>query len=222
VENTPLSPQELRQALHPGDFINFLDDRAIESQALKKIFKSPYPDFRMRDTDILLRYVAFHYYLSDYRGDVQMLLDKTCQNFNQEWEKRSDEIINVVDQFEKAVQTTINIFGEKNFSRLWLPESATYRSQFNRAILDVMVFYFCDDLIRAAAEKNKEQVEEAFKSLFLTAVDRFKNAVLINPHTKQSTYDRFHLWGQALSKVLDINFNIPQMEDNRIIFKGLR
>jgi len=222
VENPPLSPQELRQALHPGDFINFLDDRAIESQALKKIFKSPYPDFRMRDTDILLRYVAFHYYLSDYRGDVQMLLDKTCQNFNQEWEKRSDEIINVVDQFEKAVQTTINIFGEKNFSRLWLPESATYRSQFNRAILDVMVFYFCDDLMRAAAETNKEQVEEAFKSLCRTAVDRFKNAVLISTNTKQSTYDRFHLWGQALSKVLDINFNIPQMEDNRIIFKGLR
>jgi hypothetical protein len=26
VENTPLSSQELRQALHPGGFINFLDD----------------------------------------------------------------------------------------------------------------------------------------------------------------------------------------------------
>jgi len=221
-ENTPLSPQELRQALHPGDFINFLDDRAIESQALKKIFKSSYPDFRMRDTDILLRYVAFHYYLSDYRGDLKKFLDNACVSLNARWDQNSEEIKNIIDQFEKAVQTTINIFGEKNFSRLWLPESATYRSQFNRAILDVMVFYFCDDLIRAAAEKNKEQVEEAFKSLFLTAVDRFKNAVLINPHTKQSTYDRFHLWGQALSKVLDINFNIPQMEDNRIIFKGLR
>ena len=222
LENTPLSSQELRQALHPGDFINFLDDRAIESQALKKIFKSSYPDFRMRDTDILLRYVAFHYYLSDYRGDLKKFLDNACVSLNARWDQNSEEIKNIIDQFEKAVQTTINIFGEKNFSRLWLPESATYRSQFNRAILDVMVFYFCDDLIRAAAEKNKEQVEEAFKSLFLTAVDRFKNAVLINPHTKQSTYDRFHLWGQALSKVLDINFNIPQMEDNRIIFKGLR
>ena len=222
VENTPLSSQELRQALHPGGFINFLDDRAIESQALKKIFKSSYPDFRMRDTDILLRYVAFHYYLSDYRGDLKKFLDNACVSLNARWDQNSEEIKNIIDQFEKAVQTTINIFGEKNFSRLWLPESATYRSQFNRAILDVMVFYFCDDLIRAAAEKNKEQVEEAFKSLFLTAVDRFKNAVLINPHTKQSTYDRFHLWGQALSKVLDINFNIPQMEDNRIIFKGLR
>ncbi|NCR52552.1 MAG: DUF262 domain-containing protein [Microcystis aeruginosa L211-07] len=222
VENTPLSSQELRQALHPGGFINFLDDRAIESQALKKIFKSSYPDFRMRDTDILLRYVAFHYYLSDYRGDLKKFLDNACVSLNARWDQNSEEIKNIIDQFEKAVQTTINIFGEKNFSRLWLPESATYRSQFNRAILDVMVFYFCDDLIRAAAEKNKEQVEEAFKSLFRTAVDRFKNAVLINTHTKQSTYDRFHLWGQALSKVLDINFNIPQMEDNRIIFKGLR
>ena len=222
LENTPLSSQELRQALHPGGFINFLDDRAIESQALKKIFKSSYPDFRMRDTDILLRYVAFHYYLSDYRGDLKKFLDNACVSLNARWDQNSEEIKNIIDQFEKAVQTTINIFGEKNFSRLWLPESATYRSQFNRAILDVMVFYFCDDLMRAAAETNKEQVEEAFKSLFLTAVDRFKNAVLINPHTKQSTYDRFHLWGQALSKVLDINFNIPQMEDNRIIFKGLR
>ncbi|CCI19758.1 conserved hypothetical protein [Microcystis aeruginosa PCC 9807] len=222
MENTPLSSQELRQALHPGGFINFLDDRAIESQALKKIFKSSYPDFRMRDTDILLRYVAFHYYLSDYRGDLKGFLDNACVSLNARWDQNSEEIKNIIDQFEKAVQTTINIFGEKNFSRLWLPESATYRSQFNRAILDVMVFYFCDDLIRAAAEKNKEQVEEAFKSLFLTAVDRFKNAVLINTHTKQSTYDRFHLWGQALSKVLDINFNIPQMEDNHIIFKWLR
>ncbi|MCA2506340.1 MAG: DUF262 domain-containing protein [Microcystis sp. M54BS1] len=222
VENTPLSSQELRQALHPGGFINFLDDRAIESQALKKIFKSSYPDFRMRDTDILLRYVAFHYYLSDYRGDLKGFLDNACVSLNARWDQNSEEIKNIIDQFEKAVQTTINIFGEKNFSRLWLPESATYRSQFNRAILDVMVFYFCDDLIRAAAEKNKEQVEEAFKSLFRTAIDRFKNAVLISTNTKQSTYDRFHLWGQALSKVLDINFNIPQMEDNRIIFKGVR
>ncbi|TRU13348.1 MAG: DUF262 domain-containing protein [Microcystis sp. Msp_OC_L_20101000_S702] len=221
-ENTPLSSQELRQALHPGDFINFLDDRAIESQALKKIFESSYPDFRMRDTDILLRYVAFHYYLSDYRGDLKKFLDNACVSLNARWDQNSEEIKNIIDQFEKAVQTTINIFGEKNFSRLWLPESATYRSQFNRAILDVMVFYFCDDLMRAAAETNKEQVEEAFKSLCRTAVDRFKNAVLISTNTKQSTYDRFHLWGQALSKVLDINFNIPQMEDNRIIFKGLR
>jgi hypothetical protein len=92
-----------------------------------------------------LRYVAFHYYLSDYRCDVQILLDKTCQNFNKEWKSAQKKSKILLIQFEKAIQTTINIFGEKNFSRLWLYKEGKYRSQFNRAILDVMVFYFCDD-----------------------------------------------------------------------------
>ena len=92
-----------------------------------------------------------------------MLLDKTCKNFNKEWEKRSDEIINVVDQFEKAVQTTINIFAEKNFSPLWLYKEKKYRSQFNRAILDVMVFYFCDDLIRVCWINLKTLFDKTFR-----------------------------------------------------------
>ena len=85
-----------------------------------------------------------------------------------------------------------------------------------------MVFYFCDDLIRAAAEKNKEQIENAFKELLSNPDNEFRNSVEKTTKSIRATYNRFNLWGQALSKVLDINFNIPQMEDNRIIFKGLR
>ena len=36
MESTPLSAQELRQALHPGEFVSFLDDRSVESQIMKK------------------------------------------------------------------------------------------------------------------------------------------------------------------------------------------
>jgi hypothetical protein len=140
VESTPLSPQELRQALHPGPFIDFLDDRSINSQALRKILKSKNPDFRMRDVELLLRYVAFHYFISEYRGNLKASLDMTCKVLNKNWEKQSDDIQNTINQFEEAVQTTINIFGEKNLSRMWLTKNKTYRPQFNRAILDVMVF----------------------------------------------------------------------------------
>lgn len=89
VENTPLSPQELRQALHPGNFINFLDDWSIESLALKKILKSKNSDFRMRDVELLLRYVSFHYYLSTYRGNLKAFLDNTCKVLNENWENQS-------------------------------------------------------------------------------------------------------------------------------------
>jgi hypothetical protein len=134
MENTPLSAQELRQALHPGEFVNFLDDRSVKSQVLKKIFKNKNTnngDFRMRDVELLLRYVAFYYFLSKYDGNIKLFLNMTCESLNNKWSEKKNDIENVVDQFENAVEATIFIFGDKNFSRVW--DTTKYRSQFNRA-----------------------------------------------------------------------------------------
>lgn len=221
VQSTPLSAQELRQALHPGSFINFLDDQSIRSQALKKIFKSPNPDFRMRDVELLLRYVGFHYFLSEYRGNLKAFLDMTCQKLNKDWDKIYDDIQNVVNQFDQAVQTTINIFQEKNFSRMWLSNDKTYRIRFNKAILDVMVFYFSDEVIRQSAEKNKEKVETAFKKL-CSSNSKFREGVEGTTKNIRETYNRLRLWGESLLDVLDVEFNLPEFVDNRIIFNGLR
>lgn len=218
VESTPLSPQELRQALHPGEFINFLDDKSVESKALRKIFKSQSPDFRMRDVELLLRYVGFHYFIAEYRGNLKAFLDITCKVCNQDWEEKHDDVENAVNQFEEAVTTTINIFGE-NFSRMWLGNK--YRRHFNRAILDVMVFYFSDEIIRESAENKKEAVETSFKELCASEVD-FKEAIQGNTKNTRETYNRLRLWGKSLLEVLDIEFNLPELVDNRIIFNGLR
>lgn len=218
VESTPLSPQELRQALHPGGFINFLDDKSVESKALRKILKSPNPDFRMRDVELLLRYVGFHYFLSEYRGNLKKFLDMTCEKLNKDWEKIDDDVKNAVNQFEEAVETTINIFGD-DFSRMWLGNK--YRSQFNRAILDVMVFYFQDETIRKFAELNKKEVEEAFKRL-CSSNSSFKEAIEGTTKNIRETYNRLRLWGESLLEVLDVDFNLPELVDNRIIFNGLR
>ena len=220
VESTPLSPQELRQALHPGSFINFLDDQSVNSQALRKILKSKNPDFRMRDVELLLRYVAFHYFLSEYRGNLKAFLDMTCKVLNKDWGKKSEDIQNTIDQFEKAVETTIDIFGEKNFSRMWLIKSKSYRPQFNRAILDVMVFYFSDTIIRQDAEKNKEAVEKAFTKL--CASSEFRESVEGTTKNIRETHTRLSLWGKALLEILGTEFNVPKLADNRIIFDGLR
>lgn len=222
LENTPLSPQELRQALHPGDFINFLDDESIKNQALRKILKSKNPDPRMRDVELLLRYVAFHHFLSDYRGNLKVFLDMTCEQLNNDWKARELEIGDTVSQFENAVQTTTRIFGEENIFRVWLSSSKTYRSKFNRAILDVMVFYFSDPVIRQAAEENPAGVENAFKELCSSSNSQFREAVEKSTTSIRETHTRLSLWGKALLKVLDVEFNVPELLDNRIIFNGLR
>jgi len=222
LENTPLSPQELRQALHPGDFINFLDDESIKNQALRKILKSQNPDPRMRDVELLLRYVGFHHFLSDYRGNLKMFLDMTCKKLNKDWKEKETEVRSTVSQFEKAVQTTTTIFGEENIFRVWLSSSNTYRGKFNRAILDVMVFYFSDSVISEAAEKNPAGVEKAFKELCSSSNSEFREAVEKSTTSIRETHTRLSLWGKALLKVLDVKFNVPELVDNHIIFNGLR
>jgi predicted nucleotide-binding protein (sugar kinase/HSP70/actin superfamily) len=145
----------------------------------------------------------------------------TCKELNKNWKKRASDIQDTVTQFENAVQTSINIFGEKNVSRLWLSSSNTYRSQFNRAILDVMVFYFSDEIIRQAAEENKVAVEEAFKEL-CSSNSGFREAIEGTTKNIRETHIRLSLWGRALLEVLDVKFNVPELVDNRIIFNGLR
>ncbi|MEG3938222.1 MULTISPECIES: DUF262 domain-containing protein [unclassified Microcoleus] len=222
VENTPLSPQELRQALHPGDFINFLDDESIENPALRKILKSKNPDPRMRDVELLLRYVGFHHFLSEYRGNLKVFLDMTCKKLNKDWKEKENEVRYTVSQFEKAVKTTTKIFGQENIFRVWLSSSNTYRSKFNRAILDVMVFYFSYPVIRDAAEKNPVAVANAFKELCSSSNSEFRESVEKSTTSIRETHTRLSLWGKALLKVLDVKFNVPELVDNRIIFNGLR
>ncbi|HEY9801564.1 MAG TPA: DUF262 domain-containing protein [Leptolyngbyaceae cyanobacterium] len=221
VKTTGSSTQELRQVLYPGAFNEFLDNRSIKSQALKKIFKSSKPDARMRDNELLLRYIGFHFFISEYRGNLRNFLDMTCQKLNQSWNEKNYRVQTIVDKFEEAVQAIINIFGERNFSRMWLNNENTYQASFNKAILDVMLFYFTDEIIRQAAEAHQEEVVNAFKKLCSSNRD-FQEGVEGNTHSVRKTYNRLRVWGEALLEVLDIEFNLPEFMENHIIFNGLR
>jgi hypothetical protein len=55
-----LSPQELRQALLPGPFTDFVDEAAANSEGLKRLLGLAEPDPRMRDIEVLTRFLAFH------------------------------------------------------------------------------------------------------------------------------------------------------------------
>lgn len=77
-----LSPQELRQALHPGPFLTFAAKLSERSQALWTVLGLKGPDFRMRDVEFAVRFYAFQYHLHDYRGNLKQLLDDTCAELN--------------------------------------------------------------------------------------------------------------------------------------------
>jgi hypothetical protein len=98
-----LSPQELRQALHPGGFSDFIDDFSMESVALKKAMKLKQPDFRMRDVELVLRYFAYRNYIRNYSGDLKGFLDDTTKVLNADWPNVREKLLEQSNDFEKSL-----------------------------------------------------------------------------------------------------------------------
>ena len=94
-ETLPLSPQELRQALFPGDFVRYADEASRESQAIKILLglNPDEPDLRMRDVELLVRYLSFSFYLSEHRGNLKDFLDNTCKKLNKSWPETEDVVL---------------------------------------------------------------------------------------------------------------------------------
>lgn len=209
-----LSPQELRQALHRGKFTNFVDKYSSESPHLKKILHLEKADVRMRDAELLIRYYAFHNFLDTYTGNLKPLLDKTAEIFNAEWDVRSESIFAQRDAFEQAIQTSLDVFGEKGACRKW--NGTRFEPALNRAVFDVMLLYFVRTDIAKRAVKAKTKVLNEFKKL-CTDNERFKSSIEGTTKSIDSIYVRLRLWGETLQGALDVQMKLPQLVNNKII-----
>ena len=118
TESVKLSPQELRQALHPGPFLSFADEFTLNSKVLMDMLKIKKPDFRMRDVELVVRYYAFRNFLANYTGDLKAFLDETCEVLNKNWDKNEVILKKQASELEKAIEITEQIFGKYAF-RKW-------------------------------------------------------------------------------------------------------
>lgn len=210
-----LSPQELRQALHPGQFTDFLDDHASESSPLQRALNITGPDFRMRDVEILLRYFALKTELSSYRGSLKNFLDETSDHLNMSWESDESALRGLASEFNHAVDATLAIFKSNAFSR-WNPDRHAYENRFNRAVFDVMVYYFSTPEIRAAAIKNSEMVQEKFQMLS-EENPTFVEAMQTSTKTIEALHTRLSVWGNGLASLIDADVRVPQLDTDRVL-----
>jgi hypothetical protein len=210
-----LSPQELRQALHPGRFTDFLDDHASESRPLQQALKIDRPDFRMRDVEILLRYYALRLLLDDYRGNLKKFLDDATDALNAAWDESEGTIRSLAADFDSAVEATLTIFGADGFSR-WNPERQRYENRFNRAVSDIMSYYLCQSDVRSAAVANSAAVEGKFRELSNNNAG-FVESMQTTTKTIEALHTRLSVWGQGLADVTGLDIAIPALDENRVL-----
>lgn len=206
-----LSAQELRQALFPGAFTDYVDERSVESTGLKDLLDLEGPDYRMRDVELLARHIAFHFFLGAYRGRLKSFLDITFQTLNQSWLSKRDAVVDAADAFDAAIISLVQVFpngvARKPGSR-----------QLNRAILDALLFYAVEPRIRAATVEKAEAVRAAYTSLFENRA--FAAAVERDTAGVENTALRLDAWGHALRKATGLRFSVPRSVDKCIEFSG--
>lgn len=208
-----LSPQELRQAMFPGDFSDYVDDTARDSQPMRTLLGLAEPDFRMRDVELLVRHLGFANFFPEYRGELKVFLDTTCMRLNDDWANQAPVVRLQAAAFDAAIQALIEIFGIDDVARRPIQEG---RRPFNRALFDVLVYYLVDADVRRRALAVAAEVRTALTSLWRDE-PRFARSVESTTKSIEATATRFSLWGDALAPLVGMQLRIPRLVDNRIV-----
>lgn len=168
--STPLSSQELRQALNKGDFSEYLISVTDEDNILRKVMNISEPDKRLRDVEVLLRCMAFLKFASEYKGNLLLFLDSTTRLFNKKWSSEEMAIKKLKDNVFSAIGKLFKVFGSYNeIARKY--KNGEQNKQFNRVIFEVLVYYFDKIDETYLTTINNEKFIKSYKELFANDTD---------------------------------------------------
>lgn len=201
-----LSPQELRQALQPGPFTDFVDKYATKSEAIKRALRITRPDRRMADTEVFIRYLAFANALESYSGNLSPFLDDFCALLNRQWQTREQQIYDQLAACEAAIDATIEIFGQDHAFSRW--RRGRYERPFNRAVFDVMTYFFRHEGVAVSAISRRDSVENAFKEL-CESDGPFESAISATTKTVGAISYRIRRWGETLQGAIGTTIDMP-------------
>lgn len=200
----PLSPQELRKALIGGNLLDSIEVYLTNSAAFKSVFGNQL-DKRMRDSELVLRFIAYDRGLEKYRGDFKEFLDDMTRYFETDWAVRKLELDATLKRLDLALSTAHEMFGKDAFKK-WLGDK--YERVINRAIFDAVARFFADDAVSTKAKVAGTGVIEAFKVLCLDQT--FRDAIEKTPKTVGATFHRIQRWGQTLGQTLHMTYDEVQ------------
>jgi hypothetical protein len=160
----------------------------------------------MRDVELFVRYVAFQYSLATYTGNLKTFLDDECKRLNSRWATDESDIRRKAEEMEAAISTSYDIFGDNAFRKY---DGHNYETRFNRAVFDILTYYFADEALRKSALAKKAKVKSAYEALSTNG--SFIKSVETTTKSVDATRIRFVTWGQTLGKALGVKVTIPSI-----------
>lgn len=188
---TQLNRQEVRNCIFIGKSTQLLKELA-EQDHFKRAINGGVKDTRMKDREVVLRYVAFRWfdYHSEYTGDMSDFVETAMKKIN-----KSDDnnIEKIKKDFQRVMEWSFKIWKKSNFR---IPTDLT-RGTINTAILESVCNYLSsksDDFI----ERNKGIIKENYNELIKYKI--YFEAVTKSTGNKAKVLDRFKLANEILNQ----------------------
>lgn len=193
----PLSNQEIRHALNPGNATEFLK-RLAESQEFRRVINlTESKKKRMDDREFVLGFLAFK--LTSYKnyqdGNRDTFLSEALFKVNH---LTGEELNKIEISFQKAMNTAAEVFGENAFRKL--SKNIKRRQPLNKALFEVWSVNFSnltDEEIKILRNKNKELTEK-----FMNYADKDKEFLKSISQAANKVEYRFRTVEKIISEVL--------------------
>jgi len=195
--SVPLSSQELRQVLNRGEFANYLIKTTDAVLPVHKVLNLSEPDTRLRDAEILLRFISFSLFGGTYTGNLTPFLDTTMATINGAWGARREEVERLVAEFNAATALLLDVMPPKKVGRKFTPDG--WESRFNRALFEVQVYYISrvpEDVVRA----NEADFVARFQALCLESLE-FIDSIETSTKNIKKYHLRYRLFQDLVNEV---------------------
>lgn len=188
---TILNRQEVRNCIFIGKASELLKELS-EQQYFRKAIDNGISPQRMKDREVVLRYLAFkiYNYETDYKDDMSIFVENAMKKINL---MADTEIQKLKADFKRVMTLTFEFFGKNNF-RL---ASNQNRGKINIAILESICYFFSENS-DSFLKKNKQTIQRNFKQLLKD--DNYLKAVTSSTSNKTNVINRFKLAQEILGE----------------------
>jgi Protein of unknown function DUF262 len=192
TKGTKLERQEVRNCIFSGKSTKLLKELS-EQEFFKKAIDNGISPKRMKDREVILRYLAFKIfdYEKFYQGDLSDFVENAMKKINLMSDENIDEL---KKDFERVMNKSYDFFGNKNFR---LP-SGENRGRINIAIFESVSYFFSvntDDFL----DKNKEIIQTNFLKLLKN--EEYLDSIKYSTSSKSRVITRFKLAQEMLGSV---------------------
>jgi hypothetical protein len=196
-----LSSQELRQVLNAGRFADYLIEKTNAPIPLHDVLRLDGPDARLRDAELLLRFISLRIFGDRYDGNLMPFLDGSMSKVNKEWTSYASQVDSLYASFNSATAFLLAAFPENKVGRKYTNDK--WESRFNRALFEVQAYYF--SMITAAQldALDKSAVVDSFVHLCNTDED-FQGSIETSTKTIENYETRFTKFQDRMNAALGL------------------